>query len=189
MLEVREVIEELVLEGKIRHFALSNESAWGTATWIKISEKHNLPRVISIQNEYSLLCRLFDTDLAELCHHEKVGLLSFSPIAAGLLSGKYQNGAIPEGSRMSIANNLGGRVTKNVFKATEAYLEISRQFGLDPCQMALAFCRTRSFMGSVIIGATKNTQLKTALESCSLQLNPEILKKIDEAHRQYPMPY
>ena len=188
-LEVLEVIDELVSEGKIRHFGLSNESAWGTATWIKISEKHNLPRVISIQNEYSLLCRLFDTDLAELCHHEKVGLLSFSPIAAGLLSGKYQNGAIPEGSRMSIANNLGGRVTKNVFKATEAYLEISRQFGLDPCQMALAFCRTRSFMGSVIIGATKTTQLKNALESCSLQLNPEILKKIDEAHRQYPMPY
>jgi len=188
-LEVLEAVDQLILQGKIRHFGLSNESAWGAATWIKISEKFNLPRVISIQNEYSLLCRLFDTDLAELCHHEKIGLLAFSPIAAGLLSGKYQNGEVPEGSRMSIVNNLGGRVSRNVFKATAAYLEISQRFGIDPCQMALAFCRTRSFMGSIIVGATKNTQLKNALGSCSLQLSQEILEEIDKAHRQYPMPY
>ena len=187
--EVLEAINNLVNDGKILHFGLSNESAWGTATWLKISEKYNLPRVVSVQNEYSLLCRLFDTDLSELCHHENVSLLAFSPIAAGLLSGKYQNGAIPEGSRMSIVNNLGGRVSKNVFKASEAYLSIAREFGIDPCQMALAFCRSRSFMGSAIIGATNTIQLKNALESSSLQLSQEILSKIDEAHRTYPMPY
>ena len=177
-LDVLETIKKLISEGKIRHFGLSNESAWGVATWIKLSEKYNLPRVVSIQNEYSLLCRLFDTDLAELSHHENVGLLAFSPLAAGLLSGKYQNGVIPEGSRMSIVPNLGVRVSENAFNAINCYIAVARKFNIDPCQMALAFCRSRGFVSSAIIGATKKAQLKNALESTALKLNDEILQEI-----------
>lgn len=188
-LDVLETIKKLISEGKIRHFGLSNESAWGVATWIKLSEKYNLPRVVSIQNEYSLLCRLFDTDLAELSHHENVGLLAFSPLAAGLLSGKYQNDVIPEGSRMSIVPNLGGRVSKNAFNAISCYLAIAKKFNIDPCQMALAFCRSRGFVSSAIIGATKKAQLKNALESTSLKLNDEILQEISDIHKLYPIPY
>ncbi len=187
--DVLETINNLVSDGKIRYFGVSNESAWGLATWIKLSETHNLPRVVSVQNEYSLLCRLFDTDLAELSHHENVGLLAFSPIAAGLLSGKYQKGLIPEGSRMSIVNNLGGRVSENVFNAIDCYLEIARKFNLDPCQMALAFCRSRSFISSSIIGATKSFQLKNAFESSRLNLSIEILEEIGRIHKKHPMPF
>jgi aryl-alcohol dehydrogenase-like predicted oxidoreductase len=188
-LDVLETIKKLISEGKIRHFGLSNESAWGVATWIKLSEKYNLPRVVSIQNEYSLLCRLFDTDLAELSHHENVGLLAFSPLAAGLLSGKYQNGVIPEGSRMSIVPNLGGRVSENAFNAINCYIAVAKKFNIDPCQMALAFCRSRGFVSSAIIGATKKAQLKNALESTALKLNDEILQEIGNIHKRYPMPY
>ena len=159
MLEVLEAIQSLVDAGKTRHFALSNESAWGTAQWLRLSENHNLPRVVSIQNEYSLICRLFDLDLAELAHNENVGLLAFSPLAAGLLSGKYQGDVVPEGSRRSHVGNLGGRVTDSMWPAVDAYLDVARKHGLDPCQMALAWCRTRPFMASAIFGATSMDQL------------------------------
>ena len=132
---------------------------------------------------------MFDTDLAELSHHENVGLLAFSPLAAGLLSGKYQNNVIPEGSRMSIVPNLGGRVSKNAFNAISCYLAIAKKFNIDPCQMALAFCRSRGFVSSAIIGATKKAQLKNALESTSLKLNDEILQEISDIHKLYPIPY
>ncbi len=189
MLDVLEEMQRQVDAGRIRHVGLSNESAWGTAQWLRIAEEHGLPRVASIQNEYSLLCRIFDLDLAELCHHEDVGLLAFSPLACGLLSGKYGPDRIPEGSRRSVAPELGGRVSPRVWPAIDAYLAVARKHGLDPVQMALAWCRTRPFMGSVIFGATSLKQLETALGAAELDLSDEVLKEIRVAHKAHPMPY
>ncbi|MEM7506156.1 MAG: aldo/keto reductase, partial [Pseudomonadota bacterium] len=158
---IREVLETaatLIEQGKIRHLGLSNESAWGVMQFLQIAEEEGLPRVISIQNEYSLLCRIFDLDLAELCHHEGVDLLSFSPLAAGILSGKYQGDAVPPGSRRSHVANLGGRINPRLEPAVAAYLSIAERHALDPCQMALAWCLTRPFMGSAIFGATSMEQ-------------------------------
>ncbi|MGR3804883.1 aldo/keto reductase [Marinibacterium profundimaris] len=175
--------------GTIRAFGLSNESAWGTAQWLRLAEAGKGPRVASIQNEYSLLCRLYDTDLAELSVAEDVGLLAFSPLAAGLLTGKYQGGAVPEGSRMSLSPELGGRLTDRVLPATQAYLDIAQRHGLDPVHMALAWCRTRPFMASAIFGATTYQQLDVALGSVEVTLSDEVLDEITAAHKAHPMPY
>ena len=173
----------------IRHIGLSNESAWGTSEWLRLSAQGAGPRMETIQNEYSLLCRLYDTDLAELSVNEDVGLLSFSPLAAGLLSGKYQNGAVPEGSRMSINGNLGGRKSDRAFAAVDAYQAIADRHGLNIVQMSLAWCRTRPFMASAIFGATTMQQLDVALGSVDVALSDYVLSEIDEAHRAHPMPY
>jgi len=175
--------------GRIRAFGLSNESAWGTAQWLRLAEDGHGPRVAAIQNEYSLMCRLFDTDLAELSVNEDVGLLAFSPLAAGLLTGKYQDGALPEGSRMSITGDLGGRRGPRAFAAVEAYLDVARRHGLDPVQMALAWCLTRPFMCSAIFGATGMDQLDRALGAAELRLGDEVLDELDTVHRAHPMPY
>ncbi len=182
-------LQDAVDAGKIRAFGLSNESAWGTSEWLRLSEAGYGPRVASIQNEYSLLCRLYDTDLAELSVNEDVGLLAFSPLATGLLTGKYQQGAIPEGSRRSISAELGGRVSDRVFPAVDAYLEIARAHDLDPVHMALAWCRSRPFMASAIFGATRTSQLKHILGSVEITLSQEVLDALNAANRQYPMVY
>jgi len=178
-----------VEKGRIRAFGLSNESAWGTAQWLRLAEAGQGPRVASIQNEYSLMCRLYDTDLAELSVNEDVGLLAFSPLAAGLLTGKYQGGALPEGSRMTINTDLGGRRGPRAFEAVEAYLGVARKHGLDPVQMALAWCLTRPFLCAAIFGATSMAQLDLALGAADLVLGQEVLEDLDAAHRAHPMPY
>ena len=178
-----------VEKGRIRAFGLSNESAWGTAQWLAAAARTDGPRVASVQNEYSLLCRMFDTDLAELSHNEEVPLLAFSPLAVGLLSGKYQGGAVPDGSRMSLVPELGGRTSERVFPAVEAYLEIARRHGLDPSQMALAWTLTRPFPCIPIFGATTVEQLDLALGAADLKLSEEVLEEIDAAHKAHPMPY
>lgn len=182
-------LQDAVDAGKIRAFGLSNESAWGTSQWLRLSEAGHVPRVASIQNEYSLLCRLYDTDLAELSVNEDVGLLAFSPLATGLLTGKYQQGAIPDGSRRSISAELGGRVSDRVFPAVDAYLEVARTHELDPVHMALAWCRTRPFMASAIFGATRTAQLKHILASVDVTLSQEVLDALNAVHHQHPMVY
>ena len=182
-------LQREVERGTIRAFGLSNESAWGTAQWLAASERGSGPRVASIQNEYSLLCRLYDTDLAELSVNEDVGLLSFSPLATGLLTGKYQNGAVPDGSRMSLSPELGGRKTERAFVASQAYLDIAAEHGLDPSQMALAWCLTRPFMASAIFGATTMEQLDLALGAAEGTLSQDVMRAIDKAHQAHPMPY
>ncbi|THH37371.1 aldo/keto reductase [Aliishimia ponticola] len=182
-------LEDEVRRGRIRAFGLSNESAWGTLQWIAASERVGGPRPATVQNEYSLMCRLFDTDMAETCLNEEVGLLAFSPIAQGLLSGKYQNGAVPGRSRMKKNPDLGGRVTDRAFAAVDTYLAIARKHGLDPVQMALAWCLTRPFMASVIFGATTLDQLDVALGAADVTLSQEVLDDITIAHRAHPMPY
>ncbi|MEM8577618.1 MAG: aldo/keto reductase [Pseudomonadota bacterium] len=182
-------LEAEVQRGTIRAFGLSNESAWGTGQWLAAAGRVGGPRVASVQNEYSLLCRLYDTDMAELGVNEDVGLLAFSPLAAGLLTGKYQGGAVPEASRMSLSPEMGGRKTDRAFAAVAAYLDIARKHGLDPSQMALAWCAGRPFMGSVIFGATTMEQLEVALGASEVTLSDAVLQEIDGAHRAHPMPY
>ncbi|MEM9394250.1 MAG: aldo/keto reductase [Pseudomonadota bacterium] len=189
MEEVLETCDDLIRAGKLRHIGLSNESAWGTAQWVRVAETRGLPRMVSIQNEYSLLCRLFDTDLAEASLNEDVQCLSFSPLAAGLLTEKYQNGAEPAGSRKSLNGNLGGRSTDRVYPAVEAYADVAKRHGLDLVHMALAFAASRPFMGSVIFGATSLAQLERILAGLDLTLGEEVLAEIDAAHRAHPMPY
>ena len=187
--EVMGVLAELVQAGKIRAFGLSNDTAWGTMEWIAAADRVGGPRVATIQNEYSLLCRLFDTDLAELCHNEDVTLLAYSPLAAGLLTGKYQDGAVPPGSRMSRNGTLGGRRTDRAFAAVAAYHEVARRHGLDPCRMALAWIRARPVSTIPILGATSLDQLERVLGAADLALPQEALDDIAAAHKAHPMPY
>ena len=180
---------KLVAEGKIRAFGLSNESAWGTAQWLRLSEMNGWPRVAAIQNEYSLICRHFDTDLAELCHNEDVTLLAFSPLAAGLLSGKYAGDVTPDRTRRAATPDLGGRITPQVFPAVAAYLRVAAEHGLDPCQMALAFTRSRPVTTIPIIGATTLAQLRVNLGAAGLTLSPDVLADIAATRRDHPMPF
>ncbi len=175
--------------GTIRAFGLSNESAWGTAMWLEAASRTGGPRVASIQNEYSLLCRLADTDLAETLVYEDVGLLPFSPLAQGLLTGKYQGGVIPEGSRREVNPSLGGRMTDRVLPAVEAYAQVARDFGLDLTQMALAWSARRPFVASTIFGATHAAQLPQLFGAAQVDLSDELLEAIDAAHKAHPMPY
>jgi aryl-alcohol dehydrogenase-like predicted oxidoreductase len=190
MLETLTYLNDMISEGKIRSIGLSNESCWGTMRWLQMAEKHHLPRMASIQNEYSLLCRLYDLDMAEMTHHEQVGLLSFSPLATGLLTGKYsENSQPPAGSRASITSDLGGRTTQRVWPAVAAYQDIADRFGLDLTAMSLAWCMQRSFMTSTIFGATSLDQMKQSLKAADLILDQQVLTAIDSAHKAHPMPY
>lgn len=183
-----EALDGLVRAGKVRSVGLSNESAWGTAQFLKIAEANGWPRVASIQNEYSLLCRHYDLDLAELTHHEDVGLLAFSPLAAGLLSGKYAGGKIPEGSRASINDGLGNRLNDRVDAPVAEYAAVARNHGLDPVQMALAFCAQRPFMTSVIFGATTMEQLATVLAAADITLSDAVMDDITAVYTRHPVP-
>ena len=189
MQDCLEALQAQVDKGNIRAFGLSNESAWGTAQFLRVAEARGWPRVATMQNEYSMLCRLYDTDMGELSVMEDVGLIAFSPLGAGLLTGKYQDGAIPEGSRRSLVPEMGGRVTPRVFDAVAAYLDIAARHGLHPVHMALAWCRTRPFMCSAIFGATTMDQLEVALGAVDVVLSDEVLAEIDAAHKAHPMPY
>ncbi len=189
MEECLEALQRQVDKGNIRAFGLSNESAWGTAQWLRIAEQTGGPRVASIQNEYSLLCRLYDTDMAELSLNEDIGLMAFSPLAAGLLTGKYQDGEVPQGSRMTFVPEMGGRKSPRVFDAVAAYLDIADRHGLDPVHMALAWCRARPFMMSAIFGATRVAQLEHVLAGADLELSDEAMTEINAAHRAHPMPF
>lgn len=175
--------------GKIRAFGLSNESAWGTTKWIDLAEQMGAPRVASVQNEYSLLCRLYDTDMAEVSHNEDVVCFSFSPLAAGLLTGKYKDGAVPKGSRMSMGPTLGGRNQPRAHEAVAAYQAVADTHGIPLAHMALAWQRSRPFKVSAIFGATTTSQLEMLLQAADLELSEEVLADIDAVHRAHPMPY
>ncbi|RGP37219.1 aldo/keto reductase [Pseudotabrizicola alkalilacus] len=189
MLDVLRAAADLIAEGKIRAIGLSNESTWGAALWLHLAQTHDLPRMTSVQNEYSLLCRQFDTDWCELSMVEDMPLLAFSPLAAGLLSGKYAGDVVPEGTRRSFTPDLGGRITPQVFPAVAAYLGIAATHGLDPCQMAIAFCLSRPFPCIPIIGATSVGQLATNMGAADVTLSEAVLADIAIAHRLHPMPY
>lgn len=186
--EILDALGDAVKAGKIRAVGLSNETAWGTMQFLDLAEKHGLPRVASVQNEYNLLYRPHDADFAELSHHEDVGLLAYSPLAAGLLTGKYLDGAKPEGSRVTKNGDLGGRLNHHQEPAVRDHVEVARKHGLDPAQMALAYCLTRPFMTSVIIGATSMEQLWTNIAAADLSLDDTVMRDIRAVIRRYPMP-
>lgn len=187
--DVLGAMAEVVKAGKVRAFGLSNESCWGTTRWIDRSAAIDAPRVASVQNEYSLLCRMYDTDLAEMAVNEGVTLLAFSPLAAGLLTGKYQGGAVPEGSRITLNPDLSGRKTPRAFTAVAAYQALAAAHGLDPVHMALAWHRTRPFASCPIFGATSVEQLDRILSGVEVGLSDELVKSINALHRDHPMPY
>lgn len=189
MAEMLAAAQELVAEGKLRHVGLSNETAWGAAQWLDLAEAGHGPRMQAIQNEYSLLCRMFDADLAELSVNEDLPLLAYSPLAGGLLTGKYAGDVIPEGSRRSRNPDLGGRIAPRVWEAVAAHLGIANEAGLDPVQMALAWCRTRPFVTIPILGATSTDQLALALDAAELRLGTDVLEAVDLAWRAHPMPF
>lgn len=183
-----QALSELVQEGKIRYIGLSNETPWGVSEFQRCAKDYGLPQVVSIQNAYHLMNRTFEAGLAEVCFHEHIGLLAYSPLAFGHLSGKYIQNKQAKG-RISQFANFGQRYAKpNVPDATMAYVHIAQQAGLSPTQLALAFVRTRWFTSSVIIGATNVTQLKENLESDQVQLSDESLAQIEAVHQRYPNP-
>ncbi len=188
-LEVLHTMQELITAGKIRHIGLSNETAWGMMKWLQLSEQNSLPRMASIQNEYSLLCRHFEPDLGEIAIHEDCGLLAWSPLCRGMLSGKYLNGARPQGARITIETRPEHRVLPQTDAAITKYIALARQFDLDVCQMALAFVNDRPFVTSTLIGATNMQQLKNNIDSISLELPAEVHQRIDKIRRKFPMLY
>jgi len=186
-LEVLHALHGLIDDGKIRHIGVSNETAWGLTKWLQLAKENNLPRMASIQNEYSLLCRHFEPDLSEISLPEDCGLLAWSPLTRGMLSGKYQHGAKPEGARLSIETRVEHRDVSRTHDAIAQYLKLAKQHGLDPCQMALAFVNNQPFVTSTLIGATNMTQLKANIGSIELNLSEEVYQGIDEIRREYPV--
>lgn len=186
-LEVLHALQGLIDDGKIRHIGLSNETAWGLTKWLQLAEKSNLPRMASIQNEYSLLCRHFEPDLSEIAIHENCGLLAWSPLTRGMLSGKYLNGARPEGARITIETRPEHRTLPQSDAAIKRYIDLADQYGLDPCQMALAFVNDQPFVTSTLIGATNMVQLKSNISSISLKLPVEVYQGIDKIRRDFPV--
>ena len=187
--EVMSALKELQQQGKIRAFGLSNDTAWGIARWCQAAEAQGGPRVTTIQNEYSLLHRYFDGDVAEACHHEGVTLLAYSPLACGLLSGKYQDGTIPEGSRRSINDGLNGRVNPRADAAIAAYLDIAKRHGIDPVHLAFAWVTTRPVPSIPIFGATTTAQMEHAMAGLDTVIPQEALDEIEATHRTHPMPF
>jgi aryl-alcohol dehydrogenase-like predicted oxidoreductase len=182
------VFADLIQAGKIRHLGLSNETPWGVSEFSHVAKQLGLPKIVSIQNAYNLINRVFDSALAEVCHQEKVSLLPYSPLAFGLLSGKYLNGS-PGRTRLSLFQGFGGRYRKpNVEAAVAAYVEIAHAHNLKPTALALAFIRSRWFVTSTIIGATTLEQLHENLESVNVVLDQAILAEIDAVHARYPSP-
>lgn len=188
LLETLEALSEQVKAGKIRYIGVSNESAWGVMRYLHLAEKHQLPAIVSIQNPYNLLNRSFEVSLAEISQHEGVELLAYSALGFGTLSGKYLNGQQPEGAR----NTLFSRFTRysglQAQLATQAYVELARQYQLDPAQMALAWVRQQPFVATTILGATSIEQLKSNIDSFDITLNDELLQKIEDIHRRFTYP-
>ncbi|ELO1778855.1 NADP(H)-dependent aldo-keto reductase [Vibrio fluvialis] len=188
LIETLEALSDLARMGKVRYIGVSNETPWGLMTYLRLAEKHDLPRMVSIQNPYNLLNRSFEVGLSEISHYEGVKLLAYSPMAFGVLSGKYLNGARPTGARCSLFERFQRYFTPQGLKATEAYVNLAREFGLDPAQMALAFVNQRPFVASNIIGATNLQQLKSNIDSLELELSEELLLKIQEIGTLYSNP-
>tara|TARA_Y100000590_G_scaffold379634_1_gene447418 strand:+ start:310 stop:1350 length:1041 start_codon:yes stop_codon:yes gene_type:complete len=187
--DVLENLEKFIKAGKIRYIGLSNETPWGVSKFLEISKERKLPRMMSIQNPYNLLNRTYEVGLAEISIRDQIGLLAYSPLASGYLSGKYRNNQLPKNSRIERDGDFWTRYDKpNTTKAVEAYFKISKKYNLNFAQMSLKFCEIQEFMTSIIIGATTMEQLKTDIESVNVKLTDEIIKEINEIQKIYPNP-
>jgi aryl-alcohol dehydrogenase-like predicted oxidoreductase len=185
--DVLSVYDGLIKEGKIKHIGVSNENPYGVMRFLHESEKHNLPRIVSIQNPYSLLNRLFEVGLSEICIRENVGLLAYSPLGFGFLSGKYLNG-FPENSRLKLFPNFTRYTNENSYKATRLYKELAEANGLTLVQLAEAFVQQQTFVTSTIIGATSLKQLKENIDAFDVVLSKEILAEIERIQELHPNP-
>ncbi|MFI0474260.1 NADP(H)-dependent aldo-keto reductase [Halomonas sp. HMF6819] len=181
-------LKELVDAGKVRAIGVSNDTPWGVMRMLQLAEEFDLPRVASIQNPYNLLNRSFEVGLAEIAHREDVGLLAYSPLAFGVLSGKYLNGARPAKGRLTLYERFKRYTSPQAEQATQEYVALAQKHGLDPAQMALAFINSRPFLTSNIIGATTMEQLESNLESEALKLDDEVLEGIDAIHQRISNP-
>lgn len=186
--ETLRACDELVREGKVRRIGVSNETAWGVAEYLRLSREEGLARIDSIQNPYSLLNRSFEVGLAEMAWREDVGLLAYSPLGFGMLSGKYSGGAKPEGARLTLFERFQRYNKPAGHAATDAYVQVARDHGLDPAQMALAYVNDRPFLTATIIGATKMEQLKSNIDSHELTLSDAVLADIEAVHNRHPNP-
>lgn len=190
MLEILQALNECIKAGKIRHIGLSDDTPWGINTYLKLSAKYDLPRMVSIQNEFSLLHAKDWPYLIENCIHEDVAYLPWSPLAGGMLSGKYLDGKMPEGSRWTFSQRNGiFRDTPAANEAVKAYIEVAQKHGYTPCQLALAWCDQVDGVTSTIIGATSLEQLKEDIEAFSKPLSEEALADINVVFRKFPMPF
>ena len=186
--ETLAVLQEQLEAGKIRAVGISNETAWGTMQCVQLAEKQSLPRIASIQNPYNLLNRSFDINLAEVALREDVPLLSYSPLAFGVLSGKYLGGVKPKGARLTLYKGYKRYTNANGLAATKLYVELCKKHGCDPAQVAIAWQLQQPFVGSVIIGATTQAQLASDIDSVELQLPPAVLEGIEAINVRYPLP-
>ena len=179
---------ELVAEGKVRAIGVSNETPWGLMTWLRAAAEAGLPRVAAIQNPYSLLNRSFEVGLAEIAIRERAGLLAYSPLAFGTLTGKYLGGARPGGARLSLFRGFQRYLSDQAQAATAAYVALAQEAGLDPAVMALAYVNSRPFVTATILGATSVTQLDQDISSAGVRLAADVLERIEAIHRTYTYP-
>lgn len=186
--ETLAALAELVQAGKVRHVGVSNETPWGLSEYLRLARDHGLPRVASIQNAYSLLNRTFEVGLSEFALREDVGLLAYSPLAGGNLTGKYLGGVIPAGSRRDVSRQFVRYDLPNQPLASARYVAIAHAFGMDPAQLALAFVNAQAFVTATIIGATSLDQLRTDIASIDIRLTDEQFAAIEAAHRAIPDP-
>jgi aryl-alcohol dehydrogenase-like predicted oxidoreductase len=186
--DILTALSDLVRAGKVRFIGLSNETPWGVMSFLKLAEQHDLPRPVSIQNAFNLVNRSYEVGLSEITHQEQISLLAYSPLGQGYLTGKYENGALPPGSRKTLFDRLGRYEQGNGPRAVSAYVALARKHGLDPAQLAVAYAVSREFVTSVIIGATDMEQLKTDIDGSDLKLSDALLEDIDKIHLAYPNP-
>ncbi|MCS3902270.1 aryl-alcohol dehydrogenase-like predicted oxidoreductase [Methylohalomonas lacus] len=179
---------ELVQKGKIRHIGVSNETPWGVMEYLRLAERENLPRLVSIQNPYNLLNRTFEVGLAEIAHREQTGLLAYSPLGFGVLSGKYINDQKPAGARLTLFERFQRYTNPQAIAATAAYVALAEKHGLSPAQMALAYVNSRPFLTSTIIGATTMDQLRQNIDSVNITLDAGLLEEIEAIHTRQPNP-
>jgi len=188
IMETLSALAELVSSGKVRHIGISNETPWGLAEYLKLAERHQLPRIVSIQNPYSLLNRSFEVGLAEMAEREQVSLLAYSPLAFGMLTGKYENGVRPQGARLSLYERFNRYSNALSEQASDAYVKLARAYQLSPTQMALAYVNSRPFVSSNIIGATSLLQLKENIASVDVSLSAELCVEIEAIQQRIPNP-
>ena len=186
--QILETLLKFIKDGKIRHIGLSNETPWGAMKYLSISKYQNLPRMKTIQNPYSLLNRTFEIGNAEVTDREDLGLLAYSPMAFGILSGKYRNGIFPEKSRLKLFPRMSRYSSQQSFSATEEYASIAEKYGINLAQLSLAFVNDRPFVTSNIIGATTMLQLEENINSVNIKLSDEIITEINSVHNRIPNP-
>lgn len=189
ILDTLEALADLISAGKIRYIGVSNETSWGLMKYLQLAEKHGLPRIISVQNPYNLLNRSFEVGMAEIAHREELPLLAYSPLAFGALSGKYLNDQWPEGARLTLFKRFARYTgSQMALAATQAYVELAREFNISPAQMALAFVNSRQFVASNIIGATSLTQLKENIDSVNVSLSEPLMSRLNDLAERYRLP-